>query len=201
MKVSSLKKIDLKDEIIDKILYKDLQYSGESAECVMVLGSMKAPQYRVPVACDLYFKGKVNKILLCGGKERKTKDASLTEFQLMKNKAMDLGVKEEDLLLEENSLTTKENIFCSLLSLDREFKLSNLRKIILVTSSYHLRRSIMMAKTYFPKWIKIIPCPAEDNITDRHNWFQSEKGRARATEEVWKIICYINEGSITDFEI
>ncbi|SHH32243.1 DUF218 domain-containing protein [Clostridium collagenovorans DSM 3089] len=119
----------------------------------------------------------------------------------MKSKAIELGVKEEDLLFEENSLTTKENIICSLLSLEREFKLSNLRKVLLVTTAYHLRRGVLMAKTYFPNWIEIIPCPAEDTNTNRNNWFYTEEGIARASEEAWKIVCYINEGSIPDFEI
>lgn len=201
MKVSKLSKEDLSENIIDKILFEGLEYSGEAAECAMVLGSMTAPKYRVPVASNLYKIQKVNKLLLCGGKIRETEYGKMTEVQLMKNKAIELGVKETDLLFEENSLTTKENIICALLPLEREFKLSNLRKIILVTTAYHMRRSMLMAKTYFPNWIKIIPCPAEDIKTRRDNWFCTEEGITRARQEAWKIVCYINDGSIPDFEI
>lgn len=201
MKVSSLKKADLSNKIIDKLLYEGLEYYGECADCAMVLGSMTAAQYRVPVAVDLYTKNKVDKVLLCGGKLRETESGMMTEVHLMKNKAIELGVDERDILIEENSMTTKENIICALLPLEREYKLSNLRKIILVTTHYHMRRSMAMAKAYFPNWIEIIPCPAEDTNTRRNNWFITEKGRTRAREEAWKIISYINEGSIADFEI
>lgn len=201
MKVSTLKKADLNNSAIDKILFEGFEYSGECTDCAMVLGSMKASTYRVPVAVDLYNKDKVNKVLLCGGKFRETAQGMMTEAQIMKNKAIELGVKEEDILLEENSMTTKENIICSILPLEREYKLSNLRKIILVTTHYHMRRSMLMAKTYLPNWIEVIPCPAEDVNTNRENWYTNEKGRNRAMEEAWKIICYINEGSIQDFEI
>ena len=159
----------------------------------MVLGSMKAPIYRVPIAVDLYIKDKVDKVLLCGGKYRETEHGIMTEVQLMKNKAIELGVNEKDILLEENSMTTKENIICALLPLEREYKLSAIKKIILVTTHYHMRRSMLMAKTYFPNWIRIIPCPADDINTKRENWFITEEGRNRAREEAWKIICYINE--------
>lgn len=86
----------------------------------------------------------MSKVLLRGGKIIETEYGAMTEVQLMKSKAIELGVKEEDLLFEENSLTTKENIICSLLPLEREFKLSNLRKVLLVTTAYHLRRSVLM---------------------------------------------------------
>lgn len=201
MKVSTLKKADLNNKLIDKILYEGLDYYGEYADCAIVLGSLKAPKYRVPVATNLYNNKKVSKLLLCGGKFRETDQGMMTEFQLMKNKAIELGVDEKDILVEENSMTTKENFICALLPLEREYKLSNLRKIIIVTTHYHMRRSMLMAKTYFPSWIKIIPCPAEDINTKRNNWFTTEKGINRAMDEAWKIVCYINEGSIPDFEI
>ena len=33
------------------------------------------------------------------------------------------------------------------------------------------------------------------------NWYNNEKGYQKAIYEAWKIICYINEKSIPDFEI
>lgn len=201
IKVSTLKKADLTNDVIDRLLYKGFEYSGGCADCAMVLGSLKAPKYRVPVAVDLYNKHKVNKILLCGGKVRDTEHGMMTEVQSMKNKAVELGVNEENILIEENSMTTKENIICSLLPLEREYNLSNLRKVILVTTHYHMRRSTLMAKTYFPEWIEIIPCPASDINTNRDNWFKNEKGIKRAKDEALKIVSYINEGAIPDFEI
>jgi hypothetical protein len=64
-----------------------------------------------------------------------------------------------------------------------------------------MRRSILMAQTYLPNWINVISCPADDINTRRDNWNLTEAGRKRALDEVWKIICYVNEGSIPDFVI
>lgn len=201
MLVSKLRKKDFSNEVVDKILYNGLVYNGESAECALVLGSNKAPIYRVPVAVDLYKAYKIKKILLCGGTVRNTEHGMIAEAQMMKKRAEELEIPDCDIFLEEISLTTKENILCALLPLEREFTLSKIQNIILITTNYHMRRSLLMAQTYLPSWINVISCPADDLNTKRDNWWLTETGRQRATDEVWKIICYIKEGSIPDFTI
>lgn len=201
MKVSSLKKEDLSNDIIDKILYEGLEDRGDNGDCIMVLGSRTAPQYRIPKAVSIYQDKRASKILLCGGRILETKTGFFSEAEIMKRKALELGISDEGILLEESSITTKENIICALLILERKFKLSNINKNLLVTSNYHMRRCLLMAQTYMPSWIKFSPCPSNDINTQRGNWYKSEKGYHKAIDEAWKIICYINEKSIPDFEI
>ena len=201
MKVSQLKKEELTYYIVDKILYDGIQFNNKKADCAMVLGSSKAAIYKIPLAADLYHRGNISKLLLCGGTLRRTDAGNMTEAYIMKMKAIELGVPSENIICEEISQTTKENMICALLPLEREFSLNNINKIILITTNYHMRRSLLMAKTYFPNWIEFIPCPAEDKSTRRENWWQSESGHDRAISEAWKIICYINEGTIQDFDI
>jgi vancomycin permeability regulator SanA len=201
MKVSEIKYEDLSNDIINKILFEGIVDNGEKACCAMVLGSNKAHRYRVPVAAMLYIQKRVTKLLLCGGNIMITENGDYTEAEIMRQKAIELGVLSCDILKEEISLTTKENMICGLLPLEREFKLSAIDKIILVTTTYHMRRSLLMARTYFPDWITILPCPVDDINTKKDNWWLSESGYKRAKEEAWKIICYINEKTIPDFEI
>lgn len=201
MRVSSLKKKDLSNAIIDKMLYEGLDDIGEKGECIMVLGSRTAPKYRIPKAVSIYQDKRVSKMLLCGGKIRENENVFYSEAEIMKMKALELGIPDEDILLEELSMTTKENIICALLTLERAFKLSNINKILLVTSNYHMRRCLLMAQTYMPSWIKFSSCPADDINTQRDNWYKNENGYQKAIDEAWKIICYINEKSIPDFEI
>ena len=201
MKVSSLKKSDLSREIVDKLLYEGLEDAGDSGDCIMVFGSNKAPKYRVPRAVSLYHDKRASKILLCGGTLRETEIGFLSEAEMMRTKALEMGIPDEDIILEEISKSTKENILCALLILERTFKLSKINKILFVTTNYHMRRCLLMAQTYMPGWIKLCPCPADDLTTKRDNWYNNEKGYQRAKDEAWKIICYINENSIPDFEI
>ena len=67
MLVSKIKEEDLTPEIVDRLLFQDLEDTGESADCIIVLGSVKATKYRVPVAVDAYKAGRARKIMLCGG--------------------------------------------------------------------------------------------------------------------------------------
>lgn len=201
MKVSSLKKDDLSNYVVDKILYEGLDDRGENGDCIMVLGSRTAPQYRIPKAVSIYQDKRASKMLLCGGRILETENGHFSEAEIMKRKALELGMLDEGILLEELSMTTKENIICALLELERKFKLSNINKILLVTSNYHMRRCLSMAQTYMPNWIKFSPCPANDINTKRDNWYKSEQGYKKARDEAWKIICYVNEKSIPDFDI
>ena len=198
MKVSTLRMESLSNEIIDRIIYEGLEDRGDTGDCIMVLGSNKALEYRVPKAATIYHDKRSPKMLLCGGT---IGNDTLSEAERMKRKAIELGIPSEDILMEEQSLSTKENMICALLPLERAFKLSRIQRILMVTTTYHMRRCILMAQAYMPKWIEISPCPADDTNTQRDTWYKSEKGYQRAKDEAWKIICYINEKSIPDFEI
>lgn len=107
VKISSLKKDDLSYEIIDKILYEGLEDLGDKGDCIMVFGSITAPQYRIPKAASMYHDKRASKILLCGGKIRETEIGFLSEAEIMKRKAMEMGIPDEDILKEEISMTQK----------------------------------------------------------------------------------------------
>ena len=201
MLVSKIKEVDLSAEIIDRLLFQGLEDSGEPVDCVIVLGSIKAAKYRVPVAVKAYQHGRAGKIMLCGGKLRDFPDGKYSEAEHMRRAALGSGVHEEDIILENKSMNTVENLLCALVELQRAFGLHAIRKVLLVTTAYHMRRSLAIARYLFPAHIKVIPCPANDTNTRRENWMQSDVGIQRAKNEAMKIVAYVNNGVIPDFEI
>ncbi len=58
MFISELKNRELTDKIIDSVLFEGLEDTEEAADCIIVLGSTKASQYKVPIAVSGY---KVNR--------------------------------------------------------------------------------------------------------------------------------------------
>lgn len=70
MFVSEVIEENLTDELIERILYNGINDTGEKGDCILVLGSIKATKYRVPVAAKLYEAERANKIMLCGGATR-----------------------------------------------------------------------------------------------------------------------------------
>ena len=93
MFVSEVTEGNLTDELIDRILYKGISDTGEKGDCILVLGSIKATKYRVPVAANLYKVGRSNKIMLCGGAIRNFLEGEMTEAEHMYKGAIKLGVK------------------------------------------------------------------------------------------------------------
>lgn len=201
MWVSKLTEDDLTGDVIDRLLFKGLDDNGASVDCIIVLGSIKAAKYRVPVAVKAFFAGRSERIMLCGGKTRSFSGEIMTEADNMYKKALELGVPEESIILEKNSQNTIENILCSLIELQRSMWLNKVKSVLLVTTTYHMRRSLHIAKYLFPAHISVYPCPADDTTTKRDNWMNTPKGIDRAKNEALNIISCVNNGVIPDFEI
>lgn len=201
MLVSKIKAEDLNFDVVDKLLFQGLKDTGENVDCIIVLGSMKASLYRVPVAVDAYNAGRSSKIMLCGGKTRDFSDGKYTEAEHMYKAVLELGVAKENVIIENTSQNTVENILFSLIELQRTLWLNKVRKVLLITTAYHMRRSLAIAKYLFPKHIDIIPCPANDNNTRQDNWMNTTAGIERAKGEAMKVVEYVNNGVIPDFEI
>ncbi|WP_062109282.1 YdcF family protein [Bacillus niameyensis] len=199
MEISELNPDQLSDKEIHKLLYTNMDDDVEKGDCIFVFGSRIASKYRLPKALQLYREGRANKILFSGGSV--WEGSPHPEAVLLKNEAIKLGIPEKDILVETQSRNTKENVLASLLVLDRYFQLHHINRLLIVTSNYHMRRTFLTLKTYMPSWIEYSFCPAENQSTKKDNWFLSEKGRARATEEAKKIIKYVRWGALMDEEL
>ncbi|MDE7220495.1 MAG: YdcF family protein [Oscillospiraceae bacterium] len=201
MWVSKITKENLTNDMIDRLLFEGLHDNGASVDCIIVLGSVKAAKYRVPAAAEAFFAGRSERIMLCGGKTRDFSGESMTEAENMCEKALELGVPETSIIMEKNSLNTIENIICSLLELQRSMWLNKVKSVLLVTTTYHMRRSLCIAKYLFPSHISVYPCPADDTTTKRNNWMNTPAGISRVNEEILNIVRCVHNGVIPDFEI
>lgn len=201
MFISELGNKELTDKMIDSVLFEGLEDMGETADCIIVLGSTKASQYKIPVAASAYKGKRAPKLLLSGGKVKDFSEGRMCEADHMRRMAVMLGVKQEDIVLETRSQNTVENILGSLFELQRAFCINHVRRVLLVTTSYHMRRSFAIARYLFPRSIEVLPCPANDTHTRRDNWAYNAEGRKRAVDEVHKIIACVNNGLFLDFEV
>ena len=201
MWVSEIREAHLTNDLVDRLLFEGMEDNGEEADCIIVLGSQKASEYRVPVAVQAYHDRRSSKVLLCGGVVRNFAGVSMSEAENMHMTAIEMGVPESALIVENDSKNTVENALCALLCLQRSLWLNNVHRILLVTTSYHMRRSLHLFRYLFPSHICIIPCPADDTSTRRDNWMHSEKGINRAKGEVMNIVRCVHNGVIPDFEI
>lgn len=197
--ISQLEPNKLTDLQMTELIYKNLEDDNEIGDCILVPGSNKAVQYRLPKAIQLYKQGRANKILFSGGVM--WEGNKLSEAQLLKEKAIEQGIPKEDIIVEDISLHTKENVLASLLVLDRAFYLHNIKRIIVVTTNFHMRRFHLTLKTFMPEWIEYSLCTVNDQTTREDNWFNYPYGRKRVEMESGKLINYVKQGVIIDDKV
>ena len=109
-------------------------------------------------AAELYHKGYAPKILFTGGLGRNTETLfPVSEAERFKRTAMDCGVPEEDIILEDKSRNTKENI-----DFTRE-KLDTLgiahSHILGVHQPFMERRIVAAMGVYWPEQSFSVTCP------------------------------------------
>lgn len=116
-------------------------------------GSQAGPAItrRVAAAADLYRNDQVNRLVLTGG--RGEGNAS-TEAEVMKRVALQQGINEKDITLENNARSTWEN-----LQFSRNLT-SDCSSVVAVSDQYHLGRIRLLA--WRQGWFDLQLYPAQD---------------------------------------
>lgn len=198
LRLSQLDTSALDSAFVDKLLFEGLEYGGERADIIMVLGSRKACEYRVPPAAKLLEQGAADKLLFCGGRVQRTKFGEMAEYRSMLAAAQQLDLPMEAICTEERSMNTAENFKFSREILARQIPRGG--SVILVTTAYHMRRAIMLARRILPEY-RFIPATADCGSTRRSNWQLTEKGIRTAHAEAEKLAEYARKGYIENIEI
>ena len=110
------------------------------------------------MAAKLYFDGRVKYIITSGGVKWEHEGQSISEAQGLALFLKKHGVPEEAIIIENEATTTMENMIYGTLQMCRKFGtigLFNVKSAIVVTSPWHLRRSICWAKNILPRSIKV----------------------------------------------
>lgn len=146
-------------------------------------------------AYELYRDGFVCKILVSGGKNKTTGE---NEAKEMSQKLIDLGVRREDIILEDQSTNSLENVLFSKKLIEEKVGFENLKKIIAVVKHYHSRRALMTLKKHFPKNLELIPVAYEIYGFTKEDWFETEIGKEKVMGEWNKIPRYLLKGDIEE---
>ncbi|MEO5569996.1 MAG: YdcF family protein, partial [Bacteroidia bacterium] len=90
----------------------------------------------------LYREGKIKKIFISGGSGLLL-DQKYKESELLEKILLEMNVPEQDIVIENKSRNTRENALFSVEILKKDFAE---QKFLLVTSGYHMRRSLACFK-------------------------------------------------------
>ena len=116
----------------------------------------------------------------------------------MAKEAIKRGVRSQDIIIEDKSTNTLENVLFSKNILEKEIGLINIKSIDAVVKNYHSRRALMTLKKHLPKGIKLKSCPYDVYNFTSKNWFLCEKGKEKVHEEFNKIMRYLKKGDIEE---
>lgn len=204
MKLSNINDENLSDDDINFIVYSDICNNGNNSKYCLVFGNSMLLKQRVETAVREYKNKRFEKMIFMGGVNGVSNqdNSEIAEAIKMKNLAIELGVPEEDILLDTTSNNTFENVDNATLLIKQE--LSSMSNITIITSEFHLKRCYAILKKKLP-WLEITMIPAKDGFTDRDNWFLSDNtwnsGRSLATYEAHLLVKYAKEDKIADLEI
>lgn len=97
---------------------------------------------RMKKGIEAYRQNSGSRLVCSGGKGS---DEALSEGEAMKRYAIELGIPEEDILVEEQSVNTKENLQFSYQLIQQEAR-GGTGNLLVVTNGYHVFRALLLAK-------------------------------------------------------
>lgn len=200
MRLTEINTQNITDDIIKKVLFSTIKSKFLEADCLIIFGCHLKPllDERLECAIKILKSKKVDTILLTGGIGV---NGNFNESEYMKKALLNFGIAENKILVDDKSTTTEENIVNSIQIL-RDNNLINNKKIVLVSNQAHLRRIGMELKKQLggDKFDIIYEYP-ENSIISFDNVKNDNDLRNLATNEVKKIIRFIEQGIVDDEEI
>ena len=200
MRLTEINTQNITDDIIKKVLFSTIKSEFLEADCLIIFGCHLKPllDERLECAIKILKSKKIDTILLTGGIGV---NGNFNESEYMKKALLNFGIAENKILVDDKSTTTEENIVNSIQIL-RDTNLINNKKIVLVSNQAHLRRIGMELKKQLngDKFDIIYEYP-ENSIISFDNVKNDNDLRNLATNEVKKIIRFIEQGIVDDKEI
>lgn len=130
-----------------------------------VWGDEVSPVFRERInhAVELYRTGKVRKIIFTGGQGNRDE---LTEAAAARRYAIENGIPGKDILVEQSSHTTYENVVNAKQLADAH----GLKKVLIVSDPMHMKRAVAMASDI---GLEAYPSPT---LTTRYQGWRSRTG-------------------------
>jgi len=194
--------VTLDDDVLENLIFPTENITSVPyCEAALVLGTSDPNVDRTPEAVRQYKNKACGKLAFSGGVYWDTEYGRVTEAEYMRRYALENGVKDEDIILDELARTTIENMICGSLALHRAYGyVSEIKNLMLITSLYHMRRSMLIAEAIMPRHMNIHPCPAF-GVVGKDNWRDTDLGRRHVVAEAGYIKAMAVHGLIEDIKL
>lgn len=155
------------------------QHKLEKSDAIVAISGGETHE-RTAEAVDLYQANWADLIIFSGA----ARDQGTSNAEAMEKIAVESGVPEENILLEDKAQDTFDNA-----KYVRDLLAeNNVKKIILVTSPYHQRRAFITFRRILGPDVVIINHSAVDSAWRRNGWWKNDWARALTISELQKIL-------------
>ena len=190
----------LPDKVKAEIVYGSYEEPKELFDAALVLGGASLfMQSRAKAAADLYHAGKTKLLIPTGGVLWESKFGELSEAQILARYMKEFGVPEDKILVEDRATTTHANMKFSKQLLTERFGEKKLR-LAIVTSYFHVFRSVQLAKAYIPEYDHV-GVRAEFPFDNPEMFAKDEEMTTRVNRECGFLWDYASGGLIPDLQI
>ena len=182
MSVDTLLAMPYEDKL--KLILENITDGGHSCEYALLLGTdTHEAILRASFAAELYHKGRIRYIISSGGVLREYKGNKIRECDLMAEVLIEKGVPSSAIIREDSAMTTRENMIFGTLLLNRATRLVGVDELMVITSVWHMKRSLGLAQCFLPRKVRVIgapaPLPCEESV-----WLSSEENRGIVDNEI-----------------
>ena len=165
----------LSNEDKEKIVFGGVTQDFCKTDVVILLGGpLNQMKSRALAAYELYKAGLVKYIIPSGAPKRDTEYGNLSECDYMTKVLVDAGVNPDDIIAENEALTTHENMIYGALQINAKLRWFKVKTVTIVSSYSHMKRSMVFAGFYLPKFVKLQCYHSTVNEELLGNWQDSE---------------------------
>jgi len=144
----------LSEEQKKTIIFMEKEDDGLSYDAVLVLGGRLCEE-RAFAAAQLYKAGRASCFVPTGGVEWERGGEKISEALYLARLLRGHGIPEEAIFVENEARTTVENMIYGTLQIQRKLRIKNVHSVCVVTSDWHLKRSVGLAQLLLPRTVTV----------------------------------------------
>ena len=176
--------------------------TDDSSIAALLLGCGTAMEMaeRALAAAALFKAGRTPCIIPTGAPVRQTELGDMSEAAYMAAKLREAGIPDEAVIVEDQAMTTIENMLFGELAIERAFHPHGEFPVHVVTSATHMRRSLAIANVYLPRTARILGHIPEGSGGNPRDWPRDEFWTMKVNYELLMLKVFIDDGEIPDIE-
>ncbi|WP_297590099.1 YdcF family protein [Roseibium sp.] len=166
----------------------------QPADLCLLFGGLRSAEARVQETIKLWNRNYIDQIIVSGGRKGRSED---TEAEQMAAMLREFGVPAAQIIIENRSQNTGENVAFSMEKLNRLGLLEGIRSVIAVGRFSASRRYLMTLERYWPDVIKML-APVNYHSVDVADWVNDRLLCGEVVAEWCKLRPYLNAGFLKE---